>query len=131
MDHFVWKDSFNIGVKEIDAQHRLFLDYVNECYNAVCSNKQTKVTDATIYDLKVYAATHFRSEEKLMLDNKYPGLWKHAEQHAYFESQVAELEKMRKEGNTSAASGLLEFMREWFLDHILVHDKKLASFLKK
>ena len=129
MDHFVWKDRFNIGVDQIDAQHRLFLDYVNECYNAVCSDKQTQVTDATIYDLKVYAATHFRFEEKLMLEKKYPELEKHAELHAYFESQVAELERVQDAENHTAASSLLQFLRDWFLRHILEHDKKFASFL--
>jgi hemerythrin-like metal-binding protein len=129
MDHFVWKDSFNIGVDEIDDQHKLFLDYVNECYNAASRDNQRRVTDATIYDLKVYAVTHFRFEEGLMKEKSYPALEGHIKQHMYFESQVVELEKPNAGGNNRTVESLLIFLRDWFLRHILEHDKKLAAFL--
>ncbi len=129
MNHFVWKDSFNIGVDEIDNQHKLFLDYVNECYNAACRDNQRRVTDATIYDLKVYAATHFRFEEGLMKEKGYPALEEHIKQHIYFESQVVELEKANAGGNNRTVESLLTFLKDWFLRHILEHDKKLAAFL--
>jgi len=129
MDHFVWKDSFNIGVAEIDDQHRLFLDYVNDCYNAACRDSNRAVTDATIYDLKVYAVTHFRFEEGLMKEKGYPGLEEQVQQHRYFESQVAELEKANAEGNNRNIESLMHFLRGWFLKHILEYDQKLAEFL--
>ena len=129
MNHFVWKDSFNIGVNEIDNQHKLFLDYVNECYNSACHDNQRRVTDATIYDLKVYAATHFRFEEGLMKEKGYSTLEEHIKQHIYFESQVVELEKANAGGNNRTVESLLTFLKDWFLKHVLEHDKKLAAFL--
>ena len=30
MAYIVWKDSFNIGVKEMDDQHKLFASYIND-----------------------------------------------------------------------------------------------------
>ena len=131
MDHFMWKDDFNIGVDVIDDQHKLFLDYVNECYNAACRDSQRQVTDATIYDLKVYAADHFLFEEGLMKEKGYPDLENHIKQHMYFKSQVAELEKANAERSKRTVESLLQFLREWFLEHILDHDKKLAAFLKQ
>jgi hemerythrin-like metal-binding protein len=131
MDNFVWKDGFATGIQEIDQQHQLFLDYLNECYNAACSDKRAKVTDATIYDLKAYANTHFRFEEALMLSKRYQDLWNHAQQHEYFEMKVAELEKLQAEGKYSAVTDLGRFLREWFLGHIPEHDKKLTTFLSR
>jgi hemerythrin len=129
-DHFVWKESFNIGDDEIDEQHKLFLDYVNECYNAACLDSQSQVTGATIYDLKAYAATHFRFEENLMKENGYPDLDRHIKEHLFFEMQVAEIEQVRAGGGKRSVDSLLQFLKGWFLRHILEHDKKLAAFLK-
>jgi hemerythrin len=129
MDHFVWKDSFNIGIGEIDEQHKLFLEYVNECYSSSCRDSQRQVTDATIYDLKVYAATHFRFEEGLMKEKGYPAQEEHIKQHLYFESQVTELENANARGSNRTVESLLVFLRDWFLKHILEHDKKIAAFL--
>lgn len=131
MDHYIWKDSFNIGVDEIDDQHKIFLDYVNDCYNAACRDNQSRVMDATIYDLKVYAQTHFRFEEGLMRERGYPELENQVKEHMYFESQVEELERANAEGNQRTTESLLQFLRDWFLKHILEHDKKLTSFLTK
>ena len=131
MDNFVWKDSFNIGIDEIDQQHQLFLDYVNECYNAAIRDNRSKVTGATIYDLKIYAATHFRFEEELMKGNGYPELGLQSKQHAFFESLIAEMESTHAGGGGRSVESLLRFLQDWFLSHILERDKKIAVYLKQ
>ena len=130
MDPFVWKGNFSIGVEEIDEQHKLFLEYVNECYNAVCKNHESRVTDATIYDLEVYAATHFLFEAELMMEIGYPHREEHVKQHGFFVSQVVGLKKAQSTQNKRTVESLVVFLRDWFLDHILEHDKRLAAFLK-
>ena len=130
-DVFLWKDTFNIGVPDIDEQHRLFLDYVNECYTAACKDSRNQVTSATIYDLKVYAETHFRYEEAVMAEHNYPQLESHARLHAYFESKVTELEQAHAGHGKSSVESLSLFLRDWFLRHILEHDKALAAFLQR
>lgn len=103
MDNFIWNDRFNIGVEEIDEQHRLYLGYVNDCYTAVCHSDRARVTDATINGLKAYADTHFRFEEALMKKVRYPDLERHAGEHAYFEEQVVKRERARADGEKSDA----------------------------
>jgi hemerythrin len=129
MDHFIWKDSFAIGIQELDDQHKMFIDYVNECYNAVHHDKTRQVTDATIYDLKVYADNHFQFEQSVMQEVGYPGLTEQLNEHAYFVKQVAEVERALLEGRKSTVESMLLFLREWFLTHIMDHDRKLAAYL--
>ena len=130
MDHFVWKDNFGIGIDEIDDQHKLFLDYVNDCYNAVYRDHDSRVTDATIYDLKTYAATHFLFESELMREIGYPDRENHIRLHGYFVSQITDMEKAQAAGNKRTVESLVVFLKDWFLNHILEHDKKYAAFLK-
>ncbi len=63
-----------------------------------------------------------------MKDIGYPDLQKHMWLHAYFESRVGDLEKAQEEGSASTVASLLDFLQDWFLRHILEHDRKLAAF---
>jgi hemerythrin len=129
MDHFVWKDSFAVGIQEIDDQHKLFLEYVNECYNAVHLDRTRQVTNATIHDLTVYAETHFQFEQAIMQEIGYSDLAGQEEEHGYFVNRLAELEQALAEGRKSTVESLLVFLKEWFLTHIIDHDKRLADFI--
>ena len=130
MDFFKWKDSFSIGIEEIDQQHMSFLEYLNECHLKVSGTKGAEIGQSLIDALKVYAAEHFRFEEALMQAKGYPKLETQERQHKYFESQIAELETAKDEGSERTVESLLAFLRDWFLNHILEEDKDFASYVK-
>ena len=130
MDSFKWKDGFNIGITEIDEQHRSFLDCLNDCYSQISSEKRTSIDQSLIDRLSAYAAMHFRFEESLMEAKGYPEIAQQRKMHKYFESQVAELEaSLSKQGGRSMES-VLSFLRDWFLNHIIEQDKKFASYVR-
>ena len=54
MDSFKWKDGFNIGITEIDEQHRSFLDCLNDCYSQISSEKRTSIDQSLIDRLSAY-----------------------------------------------------------------------------
>ena len=131
MDFFKWNDSFSIGIEEIDQQHMSFLEYLNECHLKVSGSKRAEIGHSLIDSLKVYAATHFRSEEALMQAKGYPKLEHQARQHKYFESQITELETAANAGGSErTVESPLAFLRDWFLNHILEEDKDFASYVK-
>ncbi len=59
MDFFKWKDSFRIGIEEIDQQHRVFLEYLNKYYLQITGDKRAGMDPGMVKKLKAYAATHF------------------------------------------------------------------------
>ncbi|MBI5591962.1 MAG: hemerythrin family protein [Deltaproteobacteria bacterium] len=131
MDSFKWKDGFNIGIAEIDEQHRSFLDCLNDC-NALISisGKNASIDQSLIDRLRAYATMHFRFEEGLMEAKGYPEIAQQRKMHKYFESQVDELEaSLSKQGNRSLES-VLSFLRDWFLNHVIEQDKRFASYVK-
>jgi len=131
MESFVWKESFSIGIGDIDHQHKIFLGYLNDCYLQVSGGRKAQISPAIFNRLKAYAATHFSFEEELMLSNGYPELDVHKQQHRYFDAQVLELEAaLLSEGEKSAES-LLAFLRDWYLKHILEQDKRYAPYIKQ
>ena len=130
MAFFIWKDSFSIGIDEIDQQHRLLLEYLNECHMQVFAGKSSEIDHSLIDGLKAYADTHFQFEESLMLDKGYPKLGHQKKQHKYYKSKIAEFESAYAGGNERIARSVLVFLRDWFLDHILEQDKGVVSYVK-
>jgi len=129
MNFFTWKDSFAIGIEKIDQQHKVFLEYLNECYEQASRNSSAGIDPHLHEKLKEYASTHFRFEESLLQARGYHNLEFHIKQHKYFESQIAELDAEQTGGKARTTESLFVFLRDWFLCHILEDDKKFVPFI--
>jgi hemerythrin-like metal-binding protein len=130
MDFFKWKESFNIGVAEIDRQHRSFLEYLNDCHHHLSGNRGAAIDPVLVEKLKAYAANHFHYEEALMRSAEFPRIELHEKQHRFFESQISELDAVRQESGERPPQSVLAFLRDWFLNHILEQDKRISKYLK-
>jgi hemerythrin-like metal-binding protein len=128
MEQFVWKDSFALGIEEIDLQHRKLLGYLNECMYFGAAKRDDVDIRGLLDELRSYASSHFAAEEKLMRDINFPGLEAHLKQHQLFNDQVAELERTAGSGQKQGASSLGAFLRDWYLQHILEQDKRYAAY---
>lgn len=131
MAFFKWKDSFNIGIEELDHQHKTFLELLNECYESVSADKHAGIDSAMIEKLRQYATMHFHREEAMLRFASYPDMEHQQEQHKYFESKIRELEAEREAGKSRIVESVFEFLRDWFLNHILQEDKKFVPLIKQ
>ncbi len=130
MEFFKWKDSFSIGINELDRQHQSFLDCLNDCHSMVGNNKLASAYPALIQRLRKYATEHFRFEEALMRKFGYKELERQEKQHLYFVAQISELEAAQAKGNDTSVQSVMSFLRDWFLEHILTQDKAFASYVR-
>ena len=129
MTYIVWEDRYNIGVKEMDEQHKLFISYVNELYNAVQSGKAETIVVPMLDKLTDYIQLHFAAEEELLKSINYPDIETEKSQHAYFVSEILLL-KSSYLNKTQTAQNMLLFLKEWFLYHIMNEDLKIAEFIE-
>ncbi len=130
MSFFTWKDSFSVGIVEIDEQHKLFLDYLNEFYIYSCNNKVKTIDPKMINKLINYAESHFRYEEILLKKRGYPDLASHKRFHDYFRSQLTEFEKMIAGSTKNQSKTIFKFLRDWFLEHIMEEDRRYISYVR-
>ena len=130
MAFFTWKDSFNIGLKEVDQQHRSLLTCLNRCHEQVSGDRRAELAPELLDELVRYADTHFQYEESLMRAASYPRMEQHLQQHRYFESQITEYVSEREGGTGKTAGSLLLFLRDWFLEHILEEDRGFVAHVK-
>ncbi len=129
MSAFVWKETFNIGHKEIDGDHRKFFDLLNECYLGSCSPGSGTVDPDLIHRLKEYAAMHFSYEEQVMRASGFPDLAAHERRHRYFEERIAELE-LHSMDSAPRFESMFSFLLDWFQNHVLEEDMQFAPYVR-
>ena len=61
-----WNESFLVGVKAMDDQHRGLANALNELHAAMKAGKAKEVTGPLLTTLVKYTRDHFTAEEALM-----------------------------------------------------------------
>jgi hemerythrin-like metal-binding protein len=129
MDQFVWKENFNIGIAEIDRQHQMLLNFLNECIQKVSLADDNFDFHALLGELQTYTDRHFKTEEELMQSVNYPEFDLHRKKHRLL---VEQIDKMKKEDNTGkrhAIVNLTALLKDWFMQHILEEDQRIEVYL--
>lgn len=128
MSKIEWKEEYELGVEEIDFEHRIFVKIIHKIDDAVVSGKDSFFINRLLLELKKYAQFHFQSEENIMIEKKFPLILKHKAQHEHLLSQL-QLVLLKVEIGEDKIEELPHFLLNWFKNHTLEEDKKLADFL--
>lgn len=130
MAFFDWKDSYSVGVKEMDNQHKVLVDLINQLHTAMSAGKGSTVVGPIISEMVRYTKFHFESEEKLMTTHGYPGLGSQKAEHLKFTQQALDFQKQNSSGTATLSISILNFLKDWLTNHIQGTDKKYAEFFK-
>ena len=130
----VWSSDYDTGVEEIDEQHRILVNTINEAGEKISQDSSLEVLESITRDLLSYALYHFETEEEMMQEYDYKGYSQeeydtHMKQHRDFSAQVVEVRESIKDGNPISKEDLIGFLTNWLVNHINKTDKKLAAFL--
>jgi hemerythrin len=130
----IWSSDYDTGVEEIDDQHRILVNTINEANEKLQSDSSLGVLESITKDLLSYALYHFETEEELMQEHDYKSYSveqyeAHMKQHRDFSAQVVAVRETIKAGNPMPKEELIAFLTNWLINHINKTDKKLAAFL--
>lgn len=131
---FKWKESFSIGIEEIDRQHKRLFEIGGEIYNlAVLKDGQDHYDEimALLSSLKDYTVYHFGFEENLMKKYDYDKIEEHKEQHDIFIGKLIDIESQDIDSSQKKIIlDILDFIVNWISSHILGSDFKYKEVLK-
>lgn len=131
MSLLIWGTMFEVGVTEIDGQHRRLFDLANQLSDAVRAGKGNEIMVQIVAELINYTQTHFAYEEQLMSANHYPASQEHRQQHQDLIQKVSEIRQRVNAHDPMVAHEALQLFTKWLSQHIMETDKALAKALNE
>ncbi|MBK8908505.1 MAG: hemerythrin family protein [Rhodospirillales bacterium] len=127
----IWDQAYSVGIKALDADHIVIASLINHVDDA----KQAATDEATVGSilsaLIAYAGTHFRREERMMIDAGYADVERHREEHRLLEEQLVELhEAYARTPDPNLSQEIMELLRFWLVEHILKVDRRYVPSLR-
>lgn len=130
---FEWNEIYELGIQEIDLQHKKLISISNELYDiATKGDVNLKITMSKILkNLTDYTVYHFTSEEEFMKKYGYQGAPMHKIAHDNFVAEVTQQIKNLSEGSQEDVLIFYDYIANWILAHIAKADKIWAAFVKE
>lgn len=129
---FSWNKNLEIGIEEIDIQHKKLVDLINELANNLTTDQESQIAK-TFEKLANYADYHFKSEEEVWKNNindKYL-LDSHKSTHDSFLPKVLEIQEKNKDKSFhEVTEEILLFLIRWLAYHIIDEDKRFSIIIK-
>ena len=128
---FNWSDDYSVGIKEIDEQHKKLFEIINKLHAAMKEAKSKAILGKVIEEMISYTEFHFSTEEILLQNCRYPDFSQHKLKHEQFTKKVKEFEKKYLKGSALLSQEIVEFLRDWLVNHIKQSDKEYSLFIIK
>ena len=130
---FEWNEIYELGIPEIDLQHKKLISISNELYDvATKDDVNLKLTMSKILkNLTDYTVYHFTSEEDFMKKYGYEGVPMHKIAHDNFVAEVTQQIKKLDSSSKEAVLLFYDYIANWILTHIAKADKIWANFVKE
>jgi len=129
MVFFKWEKKYELGIKSIDDQHKKIVELINKIYSAFTEKKADSALRLVLKEMEEYAQFHFSYEEKILKSLNYTFYDNHIAEHHKFAEKVAEFKNKLENGNFPMTFTILNFLKDWLTNHILVVDAKYTTFM--
>lgn len=131
MELIKWTDQYKLDIKEIDNQHYGLVIIINELFTLMSEGKaKDKLND--IFDhLTNYTKKHFSTEELVLHKYAYPDAEQHKGEHQKFIDKLERFKKDFDNNKVTISLEVLNFLKDWLLNHIQISDKKYADYVRK
>jgi hemerythrin-like metal-binding protein len=131
MAYITWTKDMSVGVDEFDREHRKLFDMINKLHDALKQGKGKEAVAPLLNGLAEYTVTHFFHEEQELRKVNYPEFQLHKTQHEDLLQKVRDFQKQHADGKATLSITLMDFLRTWLSQHIMVTDKKYAPYFSK
>lgn len=130
MTFMPWNDAIAVGIEEVDEQHRVLVDLINQLHDALTADTPNRPAIGHVLEgLMDYTMNHFIMEEEWFERHNYPDIQAHKKQHNHFTSTIMSA-LTDFETSQHVPYALLEFLKQWLSEHIMRTDKSYVPFLQ-
>jgi|GEM_PF-1097270 len=128
----MWKDIYLIGIEDLDAQHKMIFDTIEnikDTLKEVNPVLQRQFMSESVEFLREYIVTHFGEEEDYLEHRGYENLDAQKHDHEKFLAGLTELEERLDESKfaPAVARKYLGYVISWMVYHVAGEDAKFAT----
>lgn len=129
-----WTPKNSVLVSKMDDEHKNLFEITNKIGNIVLNASDDKESLISIVEeLLNYTKNHFKHEEDFLRDIAYnkKELDFQEGQHRIFINKIKEFKESIEIHNKKPSIEMIEFLRDWLLNHIDIEDKKYGREVTK
>lgn len=130
-DLLAWSDILSVNIENLDGQHKQLIKLINRLNRVAANTAEHEETAKILDELIQYTINHFKTEEELFQKFNYPEYDNHKREHEQFASKVRDFEKSFSNNSARVELSLLQFLKDWLVNHIMKADKRYAKFLNE
>ncbi len=126
-----WNDKYSLNISLIDEQHKKLFEIINK---AIIAEKNSKVANdvlGILDEMTEYALKHFETEERYMKDFNFSEYQAHRNEHIDFTNNTIDYKNRVVGGNFQIINVILEYLKQWLVNHIHVTDRQYIDCFKK
>lgn len=122
-----WTSEYDMGIEEIDRQHRRLAEIVNRLRDAMEQSCPRAPMQGILCDLLAFVELHFAHEERLMRQMRFAGGHSHRLAHRALTGEVQQFEVALANGEVRGSFELTERLKSWLLSEEVPADRLLAG----
>ena len=129
--YIVWNENYSVGHEAIDVDHQRIISIINDLYTAIENLSVPQELKGLLGRLVEYTESHFLREERLMEKYLFPDLPRHKLVHDRMIQKTKDLcrRDLYQENRDDIATDALAFLKDWWLNHIVVMDSQYKPYL--
>ncbi len=118
-----WSEALSVGVPEIDADHKLLFDLVDQARAAIDGAEVESVLPCVLAALIDYTDYHFAREERMQQAIGFSEARAHRDQHEMLRQRVRAFAAALDVGEFDPIA-LISFLEAWLVEHIVRQDMR-------
>ncbi len=126
-----WRDEYSVGLDTIDEDHKKLLSVTRELVELLEQGKSPDDILPFVHTLIGRTHFHFEKEETIFTEAAYSESETHIKRHQILMDQVEALvHKCAHPLSEIESQAVIKFLKKWILMHILLEDRKYASYIR-
>lgn len=126
MPFVFWDESFSVHVPELDNEHKIIVNIINDIHDAFIAGKGNEMILKAVDALVDYTQTHFKNEELFMEELHFEKLDEHKQKHEQLIRDVKSFKVRIQDHETIGFFEIMDFLRKWLFNHILSEDMEYS-----
>ena len=121
-----WNDEWSVGIKEIDDQHKQFIELINNIYEAIEKGDFEKECCVSLDYFANYALYHLSTEEDYFEKFDYDKKEEHIVEHNNYRKEIGKWAAScpSSENRMQLLKEAADFSTTWMIAHILGSDRQ-------